>query len=104
MKFSENAVVLLALLLGELLSAAKLRGLVRRRLPSMPAPGIFRNAELHAVSSELTDMPMALPLGELSPQVTERARLATTERKALRYDVSDKKGSYRCACGSPAAG
>ena len=32
----------------------------------------MRNIELPAVSAELPDMPMAPPLGELSPKVTER--------------------------------
>ena len=36
---------------------------------------LLRKIFFLVLSKPLTDMPMALPLGELSPKVTERARL-----------------------------
>ena len=41
-------------------------------------------------------MPMALPLGELSPKVTERARMLTEKRRHGDGIALTKANAYRC--------
>ena len=53
---------------------------------------LWRNRTLCSSTGNYTAMPRALPLGELSPKVTERAR--TFSRRAT-VSAGNKRGSFR---------
>ena len=55
--------------------------LVQKLLPSVARPALLRHIGPQASSGKLPGLPKALPLGELSPKVTERARPLTKNRR-----------------------
>ena len=68
-------------LLGELSNGVRLRGCTKTGLPSVARPALLRPVGPQASSKKWPGLPMALPLGELSPKVTERARTLTENRR-----------------------
>ena len=54
--------------------AQRLRGCTKMGLPSVARPALLRHIGPWVSSGKLPGLPKALPLGELSPKVTERAR------------------------------
>ena len=69
----------------------------RKGLPSVAGHYILRYIELPAVSAEWPDTPVAPPLGELAPKVTERARTLPENHKHSDSIALTKANAYRCA-------
>ena len=85
-------------LLGELSSDSETERLDTQPCIQSAGHYCFRYAELYSVSTNCIYLPRALPLGELSPQATERASPAEAKIEAQRYDGSWGAAPYRCAC------
>ena len=57
------------------------RDIVPKPLPSVARHYLLRHIELSEVSEKWPGTPVPLPMGEVSPKVTERARPLTRNRR-----------------------